>query len=102
MLSKARNLFRCLVAAAIFVALAWSNAASGQSGSNREYEIKAGFLYNFINYIDWPGNALPSKETITLGVVGDNPFGPALEPLNGKMVKGRKLVVKKIATIAEA
>lgn len=82
--------------------LCCATRASAQSGSNREYEIKAAFLYNFINYIDWPGNALPAGETLTLGVVGDDPFGPALEPLNGKVIKGRKLVVKKVATIPEA
>lgn len=64
----------------------------------REYEIKAAYLYNFINYIDWPADALPpAGGTITIGVVGENPFGAALDPLNGKQVKGRKLAVKQVA-----
>jgi hypothetical protein len=36
-----------------------------QGTSSREYVIKAGYLYNFIKYIDWPN----SKDTITIGVL---------------------------------
>ena len=41
--------------------------------------------------------SLPAGGTITIGVVGENPFGGALDPLNGKLVKGRKLAVKQVA-----
>jgi hypothetical protein len=71
--------------------------AQSQSAIQREYEIKAAYLYNFINYIAWPADALPAGGTITIGIVGENPFGAALNPLNGKQVKGRTLVVKQIA-----
>jgi hypothetical protein len=93
-----RTVFRLVAALALGIG---THNASAQGALNREYEIKAAFLYKFINYVEWPGNALPAGDTLTLGVVGDDPFGPALEPLNGKMVKGRKLVVKKAATPAE-
>ena len=47
--------------------------------NTREYEIKAAYLYNFINYIDWVDQSLvPAGGTITIGVFGENPFGPAL------------------------
>jgi hypothetical protein len=69
-----------------------------QGTSSREYVIKAGYLYNFIKYIDWPN----SKDTITIGVFGDNPFGPALAPLNGKTAKGRRVVVKQLDSLRNA
>src|SRR4051794_1804689 len=69
-------------------------------GVSREYEIKAAYLYNFINYIEWPDQSLPpAGGTITIGVLGENPFGGALAPLNGKQTKGRTLAVKELATI---
>jgi hypothetical protein len=70
-----------------------------QSASQREYEIKAAYLYNFINYIDWPTDALPPEGgTITIGIVGDTPYATAFDPLKGKQIKGRKLAVKQVAS----
>src|SRR5438067_9971051 len=74
-----------------------------QGAVQREYEIKAAYLYNFINYINWPEQALPpAGGTITIGVIGENPFGSALAPLAGKRIKGRTLAVKECASLAEA
>jgi hypothetical protein len=68
-----------------------------QSAQQREYEIKAAYLYNFINYIDWPADALPAEGgTLTIGIIGENPFGSALDPLKGKQIKGRTLAVKHV------
>ena len=36
--------------------------------------IKAAYLYNFIKYVDWPSYG----DTITIGVLGYDPFGTAL------------------------
>lgn len=70
---------------------------SAQSFSSREYEIKAAYLYNFVKYVDWP-----SGDTITIGVLGGNPFGSALAPLDGKIVKGRRLVIKALDSVHAA
>lgn len=67
--------------------------------SSKENAIKAAFLYNFIKYVEWPSAGWPSKQ-ITLCVVGDNPFGEALQQvLHGKFVHGRKLVVRESPSI---
>ena len=86
-----------LLLLASFAALANPIQLRAENASQREYEIKAAYLYNFINYIDWPENAFPAAGgTITIGVVGQNPFGAALEVLNGKQVKGRTVALKQI------
>jgi hypothetical protein len=88
---------RAVILLALAVALAWPAGLRAQSAKQREYEIKAAYLYNFIRYIDWPADTLPpAGGRITIGIVGDNPFGPAIDPLNGKQVKGCTLVVKQI------
>ena len=69
-----------------------------QNASQREYEIKAAYLYNFIKYVDWPSYG----DTISIGVLGYDPFGTALAPLNGKVVKGRRLVIKHLDSVREA
>ena len=68
----------------------------------REYDIKAAYLYNFIKYVEWPSQGLPDRsETITIGLLGENPFGPVIHSLNGKMAKGGKVTVKENVSLAE-
>lgn len=87
---------------ALVFAFNWPTEMRAQSAIQREYEIKAAYLYNFINYINWPADALPpAGGTITIGIVGESPFGPALNPLNGKDVKGRSLAVKQVESLKD-
>jgi hypothetical protein len=83
-----------LAAAALLI---WPVELRAQSARQREYEIKAAYLYNFIRYIDWPADSLPpAGGRIIIGIVGDSPFGSAIDPLNGKQIKGCTLAVKQI------
>jgi len=87
---------------ALFFALACPASLRAENVLQREYEIKAAYIYNFINYIDWPQNAFPATGgTITIGVVGQNQFSAALEVLNGKQVKGRTVALKQITDIKD-
>jgi uncharacterized protein DUF4154 len=58
-----------------------------------EYQVKAAFLYNFIKFVDWPGDGSASAGSpICLGMLGRDSFGDALETVRGKTAKGRKIV----------
>src|SRR6266581_755026 len=81
-----------------YICFQGTDQAAAQSLSSREYEIKAAYLYNFIKYVDWPSYG----DTITIGVLGGNPFGTALAPLNGKIVKGRRLLIKELDSVRDA
>jgi len=71
--------------------------APSESETSREYQIKAAFLFNFFKFVDWPIEKTPnSNEPFTIGVIGKDPFGKSLEPIENKKVKGRKVVIKKI------
>lgn len=60
-----------------------------------EYEIKAGFIYNFTKFIEWPNETFPdAKKAMTLCVVGADPFGNALGALDDKTAQNRKLEIK--------
>lgn len=90
---------RAFLLLALVTAFAWPEEIRAQSAMQREYEIKAGYLYNFINYIDWPAEALPpAGGTITIGIVGETPYAAAFELLIGKEIKGRKLAVKQVTS----
>jgi hypothetical protein len=60
-----------------------------------EYEVKAGFMYNFPKFIEWPGDTFSGvNKAITLCVVGTDPFGKALGAIDNKTVQTRRLEIK--------
>jgi hypothetical protein len=88
------------------VVTAWLAAGSvarahAQSLSAQEYEnqVKATFIYNFSRFIDWPnGTFTGGRSPLTVCVLGDNPFGGALDSIKGKDVKGRKIQIKRLTS----
>lgn len=78
-------------AAALALALSLPTA---YAQAPQEYAVKAGFLYNFPKFVEWPAGAL-SGANFVLCVVGTDPFEAVLDTLNGKLVGGRPLVVKR-------
>jgi hypothetical protein len=44
------------------------------------YKIKAAFLFNFTQFIDWPAATFPVADSpFVIGVLGEDPFGPYLD-----------------------
>ncbi len=63
--------------------------------SDREYAMKAAFLYNFANFIEWPESTFRDSDTpLIVGIFGEDPFGHHLDALKGRRVKGRTLEIK--------
>lgn len=53
-------------------------AAQGVRAS--EYQVKAVFLFNFAQFVDWPAEAFPAGDTpLVICVLGNDPFGEALD-----------------------
>jgi uncharacterized protein DUF4154 len=62
------------------------------------YQVKAAFIYNFTKFIDLPANAFSSDdEPISMYIVGEDPFGDAIDAIRGKVAKNRKLVVRNVS-----
>jgi len=55
-----------------------------------EYKIKAGYLYNFTKFVTWPEDA---AETFNLCIVGDDPFGDLIKPIEQRNVLGKPIKV---------
>jgi hypothetical protein len=65
-----------------------------QAEEARYYKIEAAFLYNFFNYITWPGYASPEalmQPTICLD--GNDPVEPYLAYIQQKMISQHRLHV---------
>jgi len=66
-----------------------------QTPAVREYQVKAAFVYNFAKFVEWPAAAFASLQApIILCVIGADPFGEALETLQDKTVRDRKLGIQ--------
>jgi hypothetical protein len=59
-----------------------------------EYEVKLGFIYNFINFVTWPKTAFKKKsDPLVMCIVSDNSSSEVLYKLDGKRIKQRKIKV---------
>lgn len=63
-----------------------------------EYRAKAGFLYNFISFTEWPSRV---GSPLTLCVHGEDPFGDELGALQGKSVSGRSLATRRTGSLEQ-
>ncbi|MBI1767299.1 MAG: YfiR family protein [Bacteroidetes bacterium] len=69
---------------------------SAQTQIAREYQIKAVFLFNFAQFVEWPTTSFQETNAIVIGVLGDDPFGTYLdEAVRGEEVNGHPLVVQR-------
>lgn len=69
---------------------------------SREYQLKAAFIYNFAQFVEWPSNAFSNPSApFVIGVVGDPSLGGTLEQaVKGKTAGKREIVVKYFANSA--
>ena len=67
-----------------------------QSNDGAEYKIKLAFLYNFAQFVEWPGGAFSDAHSpLLICVAGDNPFQGDLEQgLRGRTVAGHPIQIK--------
>ncbi len=69
---------------------------------SREYQIKAAFLYNFIKFVEWPKEKVAdANEPMIIGIIGQDPFQNAFEPLETKDAKNKKVVIKRFKSWEE-
>jgi hypothetical protein len=74
-----------------------------QNPTTSEYVLKAVFLFNFAQFVEWPPETFPSSDApFVIGVLGNDPFGPLLdETVRGESVGGHPLTVQRFARVEE-
>jgi hypothetical protein len=70
-------------------------------GRAEEYELKAAFLYNFTQFVQWPENAFSAPDSaFQLCLIGEDPFGRILdETVTGEFVGKHPIVVRRIRNV---
>jgi hypothetical protein len=94
LLMQARWLRVCLLAL-----LVCSFTVPSQT-EDSEYDIKAAFIYQFTNYIDWD-SLIPGDQFI-IGIIGNSPVNEQLDEIaRTKNVKGKKIVIRRFDKLEE-
>lgn len=71
--------------------------------ASTEYQVKAAFLYNFAKFVEWPPEALPEGRPFVIGILGQDPFGSALdEAAAGRTIRERRIAVRRLSKLDEA
>jgi len=87
----------------IFCLFTWQNSYA-QDQMPTEYDVKAVFLYNFINFVDWPDSSFANNnDPFIIGICGDDSFDGSLSDIvKGEKVNGtRSIIVKQAKTTSE-
>ena len=85
------------ILAIVMSVLVAAGLLSEAAAAPNEYEVKAAFLYNFAKFTDWPAAQTPAEELFAICILGDDPFGPALDLLKGKPVAGKPVDVRRLS-----
>jgi hypothetical protein len=75
----------------------------GAAAPVSEYQLKAVFLFNFAQFVEWPPAALPRENApFVIGVLGKDPFGADLDDVvRGETVNRHPLAVARYHNVAE-
>ena len=81
-------------------------AASSVFGQEKpgEYQVKAAYLYNFGRFVEWPARVTSaSTGSFTICVLGEDPFGRALDStLAGETRGNQKVAARRISSVQES
>jgi len=74
-----------------------------QTGKASEAQVKAVFLFNFAQFVDWPPAAFPDTETpLVIGILGADPFEGFLDQtVRGEQLRGRAFQVRRYRSVEE-
>jgi hypothetical protein len=92
---------QALLVLAGIVALLSSGAAStltpGASATLTEAQVRAGLLYNFAAFTEWPDEDSSASESFVIGVLGADAVGDALREVQGRAIRGRAIDIRRIS-----
>lgn len=71
-------------------------AQAADSAAALEYKVKAGYLFNFARFIEWPAACLPASDSpFVIGIIDDSEALPVVRSLlEGKKVDGHPVQIK--------
>ena len=74
---------------------------SAQAPVSREYQVKAAFIFNFTQFVEWPSLKLADDNSpFVIGVLGKDPFGSYLDDIiENEKIMDHPIVVERYTNI---
>ncbi len=93
---------RALIILAILIAAPGSVLPQTKPATDED-EVKAVFLFNFAQFVEWPPEAFQAADSpIVIGILGRDPFGVYLEKtIENVIVNGHPLVVERYSSVKQ-
>jgi hypothetical protein len=91
----------------VMVVMIWAllsgSSPQAEQPKPSEYQVKAAYIYNFGRFVTWPAKVANQKSGFAICVLGQDPFGPALDSIiAGKVLDGKPVVAKRISKPQDA
>ncbi|GIW98091.1 MAG: hypothetical protein KatS3mg111_1424 [Pirellulaceae bacterium] len=101
---RRRWAMRACLLLVVGVAMLPASAAAQDPVVEREAKIKAAYLYQFLNYIQWaPGTFQAEDSPLVIGVVGDDPVNKYLKVIAAhRKANNRRLEYREVQTPDDA
>lgn len=91
-----RKLWRCLAIAMLTVFGTLPIAAA--DAPLPEYKVKAAIVYKVAKFVSWPESVFDSQQSpLVLCIAGKDPFGQYIDNLDGQVIHGRPLLVRRLS-----
>lgn len=99
-LPKGRT-FAARLVSLVVALLSFSSAVVYALGPS-EYQLKAVFLFNFAQFVEWPATAFEGPDdTLSICLVGHDPFGAELDAvMQGEQIGGRAISIHRYPNAA--
>jgi hypothetical protein len=97
------KLHHAVAIVAVLLALVAAPARAQAPDAPTEYQVKAVFLFNFSQFVDWPAASFADgRAPLVIGVLGSDPFGATLDEIvAGETVNGRPLAVRRYDSVEQ-
>ena len=94
--SRQAGVLKWVLAFALMLSMSMVWAAARAQSSEAELQVRAQFVYNFANFVEWPTDAFPKADTpIKICLFGEIEFAPYLYTFSGTLIGDRELIVQK-------
>ncbi len=64
-----------------------------------EQQLKIVYIYKFLSFVSLPG---ATSDSFTVVILGPDPFGPEIDVLGSKKVRGKSINIKRLAFLDES
>ena len=65
----------------------------------REYLVKAAYVYRITQFVDWPAEEDSEPAKLGVCILGEDPFGQAIDHIEEKQSQGRRFSLRRIETL---